>query len=120
MFPFTVNTDGNVEGYYFDDEMKVPKYKVEKDSERLKHQQLPVWRRTSEYEYKNPPWTTIEDTGYNNFQPFVEKVLNRNKSIHIEGRAGTGKSTFIETLHTEMDKRQIKYFLWHQLIKHVG
>ena len=108
-FPFAVNSDNNVEGYYFDNDMQVPKYKVEKDSERLKHQQLPVWRRTSEYEYKNPPWTTIEDTGDNNFQPLIEQVLNSNESLNIDGRAGTGKSTFIKMLHTEMDNRKIKY-----------
>ena len=87
--------------------MKVPTYRVKNDSERLQHPKLPVWRRTSEYEYKNPPWTTIEDTGDNNFQPSVEKVLDGKKSINIEGRAGTGKSTFIKTLHAEMDKRKI-------------
>ena len=25
VFPFTVNSDGNAEGYYFDDDLKVPK-----------------------------------------------------------------------------------------------
>ena len=114
VFPFTVNTDGNVEGYYFDDDKKVLKYKVEKDSERLKHQQLPIWKRNSEYEYKKPVWKTIEDVADNNFQPLIEQVLNSNESLNIDGRAGTGKSTFIKMLHIEMDKRNIKTLLVEQ------
>ena len=88
--------------------MKVLKYKVEKDSERLKHQQLPIWKRNNEYEYKKPVWTTIKDVADNNFQPLIEQVLNSNESLNIDGRAGTGKSTFIIMLHIEMNKRNIK------------
>ena len=39
----------------------------------------------------------------------IEQVLNSNESLNIDGRAGTGKSTFIKMLHTEMDKRKLKY-----------
>ena len=45
----------------------------------------------------------------NNFQPLVEHIINNNISINIDGRAGTGKSTFIKQLQQEMDKRDIQY-----------
>ena len=39
----------------------------------------------------------------------MKQTLDSKKSINIDGRAGTGKSTFIKELHKEMDERKIKY-----------
>ena len=36
-------------------------------------------------------------------------MLDNNISVNIDGRAGTGKSTFINKLQTEMDNRGITY-----------
>ena len=83
-----------IECYYFNNDTKAPKYRVEKESED---------------EYETIKWKIIQDKDEDDFQPLVEHVLDSNKSINIEGRAGTGKSTFIKMLHTEMDKRKIKY-----------
>ena len=67
--PFTIDQDGNIEGYYYDNEKKVPKYKLEKDCERLKHAQLPKWVRSDTYPYKEPEWNITTDPGHNDFQP---------------------------------------------------
>jgi transcriptional regulator with PAS, ATPase and Fis domain len=107
--PFTVKADGNVEGYVYDNENKVHKYKLVSDCNRIKQQKLPRWFRTRQYEYNKPTWNITNDTGDNNFQPMVEQILDGNQSINIEGRAGTGKSTFIKTLHKGMDKRNKQY-----------
>ena len=96
---FTVDGDGNVEGYYYDTEGKVPKYRLEKDCQRLNQGLLPKWVRTDTYEYKAPIWNRTNDIEDNNFQPVAEQLVDSGESLCIEGRAGTGKSTFIRTLH---------------------
>ena len=106
-FPFLVNDLGNIEGYYHDE--NIYKYRLEAKSERITTQALPQWIRKQTYEYSKPEWHTVQDSGDNDFMPMVHKILDSNKSINIEGRAGTGKSTFIKQLHEEMDKRKIKY-----------
>ena len=90
-FPFTVDSEGYIEGYYFNNDTKAPKYRVEKDEEDEEIQ-----------------WNIIQDKEDDDFQPLVEQVLDSNQSINIGGRAGTGKSTFIKMLHAEMEKRNIK------------
>ncbi len=44
-----------------------------------------------------------------NFQPLIEHIINNNISINIDGRAGTGKSTFINQLQKEFEDRGISY-----------
>ena len=51
----------------------------------------------------------MSDTCDDNFQPFVNHILDSNISININGLAGTGKSTLIHQLQEEMDKRGLKY-----------
>ncbi len=50
-----------------------------------------------------------DDDGSNNFSFIVNDILNSKQSISIDGRAGTGKSTFIKKLQKEMDERKTKY-----------
>ena len=107
VFPFKLDESNNL--IEFCHELLVPKYRLEESKERLKTQLLPRWTRTETYAFKQHEWQVLEDDGSNDFQPMVEQILNMNKSIFIEGRAGTGKSTFIKSLHAEMDKRDIKY-----------
>ena len=49
----------------------------------------------------------IADVSDNNFKPLIEHIINNNISINIDGRAGTGKSTFIKQIQEEMDKTEI-------------
>ena len=107
VFPFKLDESNNLTEFCHD--KLVPKYRLEESKERLKTQLLPRWTRTETYAFKQHEWQVLEDDGSNDFQPMVEQILNMNKSIFIEGRAGTGKSTFIKSLHAEMDKRDIKY-----------
>ena len=82
---------------------QVFKYKLEK-KERLKVEHLPKFVRTQVYEHEEPTWKLIDDVNDNNFDPLVNNIINSNQSIHIDGRAGTGKSTLIKSLQTELTK----------------
>ena len=59
--------------------------------------------------FQEQEWKITNETGDDNFQPMVEQILDSKQSVNIEGTAGTGKTTFIKTLHADMDKRNIKY-----------
>ena len=52
----------------------------------------------------------IDDVNDNNFDPLVDHIVNSNQSIHIDGRAGTGKSTLIKSLQTELTKLKKKVY----------
>jgi hypothetical protein len=111
-FPFEVIEKSiNLAGYYYDKENKVPKYKVvEKEETREKKiERLPAHRRTETYKHVEANWTVTPDVEGNDFEPFVKQILESGKSWHIDGRAGTGKSTLIKKLMEEMDKQEIKY-----------
>ncbi len=54
-------------------------------------------------------WNIEYDNLSNDFQPVVQQILASKNSINIEGRAGVGKSNFINALKFELDKQEIKY-----------
>ena len=110
VFPFTMEDDNvNVKGFYYDEAQTQPKYKLEQKESRLKHEKLPNFVRTTKYEHTEPEWKIIEDTGTNDFDPIVKDILDHKRSVHIDGRAGTGKSTLINKLQDEMKERGIKF-----------
>ena len=113
IFPFEFDEHDNIKGYYHDNEHKVYTYRLEGYSEdnstRIKVQLLPNWRRTQQYEYKFINLKIINDQQYNDFKPLVNQILDSNKSININGRAGTGKSTLIKESYKELDNRKLKY-----------
>jgi len=82
--PFDKDADGNVIGYYFDDNNEVPKYKLDAHSERVKHQLLAQWTRTEEYTYNKTKWNITEDRDDNEFQILVDQILDSKQSCHIQ------------------------------------
>jgi hypothetical protein len=109
--PFkTVTQDDKqmVQGNFYDDKKHVFKYKLEK-KERLKVEHLPKFVRTQVYEHEEPTWKLIDDVNENNFDPLVDYIINSNQSVHIDGRAGTGKSTLIKKIQAELTKQSKKY-----------
>lgn len=105
--PFKKDVEGNVVGYYFDDESKIPKYKLEANSERIKHQLLAKWIRTDDYKNDEIKWKTIQDRDDNDFQSLVDQILDSKQCYHIRGRAGTGKSTLIKLLMKTMKDKKL-------------
>ncbi len=107
-FPFALNGN-NLEGYYYDDAKTMPKYRLEDNSDRLKKQLLPKWIRSQLFESTPMKWNIEYDNISNDFEPIVKEIVASKKSSNIEGRAGVGKSHFINTLKTELDIKGIKY-----------
>ena len=131
--PFTLEEGSrHLKGYYWDAKGKVPKYKLEEDTEveEKKREQeeidkhrdkgdverekemierLPRYRRTAEYEHKEEAWKVMEDDGSNDFKPWVDRILDNNMSVHVKGTAGAGKSTLVVELQKAMKERSIKY-----------
>ena len=110
-FPFQtkeINGVTLIDGFFYDEEQKVHKYKLE-DKDRLKVPKMAQYIRKDTYTMKEKEWNITEDVQDNNFSVFVSDILNNNKSVHIDGRAGTGKSTLIKELQQEMDQRGLNY-----------
>jgi hypothetical protein len=89
----------------WDDAQRVLKYKDE-DAKPLtfSHRQ---YLRTEVPEMKELIWDVQYD--YRDINEKVCEIIESNKSIHIDGRAGTGKTFCINQLRAEMDRRDIKY-----------
>ena len=102
--PFELIKDSdNIEGYYFDDAKKVPKYKLEHKPEgyRLKNSKLENYKRTVKYELIKNVWDSIN----------YEQIISSNKSVRIDGLAGTGKTYTCKQLMTEMTAQKKKFIL---------
>ena len=92
--------------FYWDGrERELPKYKLEDKCEGKTNiiEKLPKYVRTGKYDFKLPEYNIISDVSDNNFNPLVESILSSGKSIHIDGRAGCGKSTLIKMLQHAMN-----------------
>jgi hypothetical protein len=59
--PFTMSDGLNIDGYYFDDEQKVPKYKLEDKEGRLLIERLSNYVRKDTYHIKEKKMTVFED-----------------------------------------------------------
>jgi hypothetical protein len=91
-------------------EAGVPKYKVEEKPSRLKVEMMKNHIRTDVYNHKQKEWKIICDSkDSNDFDPFVQHILDNKLSINIDGLAGTGKSTLTKQIIQELDKRELKY-----------
>jgi ATP-dependent exoDNAse (exonuclease V) alpha subunit len=111
--PFQSVDNKNIDGYYFDDDKKVPKYKLEDKYQTVEIndiiEKLPNYKRTEIYMFKVNTYETIPDVTDNDFKPLVDAILTSKRSIHIDGPAGCGKSTLIKLLHKELDAKKIKH-----------
>ena len=111
-FPFKCDDNNNIVGYYYDENYKCPRYELEQKEEghRLKVERMPRYCRTDKYEYIKPiGWTLLKDVDDNNFQPLIDNIIKNKLSVNIDGRAGTGKSTFINQLVENFEKNNISF-----------
>ena len=110
--PFELDDDNiNIKGFYFDKQHKFPRYKLEKKEPnyRLKVEILPKYIRSEKYEFTPHNFSIDNDVDTNDFKPLVDKILSSQKSYHIDGRAGCGKSFLIKLLQKELTERKILY-----------
>lgn len=107
-FPFKLDSNKNLVGYYFDDEGKFPKYKTEKPT-RLKISRKSGYVRNDQYVLEPIKWNVKNDPMNDDFAELVDNIIMSNKSICIEGQGGTGKSHLVKMLMTELNNRGINY-----------
>ena len=107
--PFELDDD-NLKGYYFDDENKVNKYKIEHTNDRLRFAKMEQFRRRETYTYTPQPYNLYNDVQDNDFTPLVNTILEKEQSFNILGPAGTGKSYLIKQIQEELTNRKQKYY----------
>ena len=105
--PFELEQNKYIKGFYDDEEQKNFSYRNEDKEGRLQNERMKLFART-EYYYHIKKMFNIE-TDNDDFLFLVNMILSNGKSIHIDGRAGCGKTTLIKMLQAEMTKRGILY-----------
>ena len=84
----------NLNNHYWDKENKVYKYKIEYEKERLKVSKMQETMRTDIFkDLKYYNWRLTKDVNDNNFEPFVNKIMDSKQSWLITGPGGSGKTT---------------------------
>ena len=113
VFPDNVNPfemdDINLKGYYFDDEEKIPKYKLEDKTTRLMYPKMEKTYRHQKYIYNPIEWNVLDDVEDNNFEPLINQVYESKKSFNILGPAGAGKTKFIKDFQKLLDSKNNSY-----------
>jgi hypothetical protein len=107
--PFELEDDINIKGYYYDEAKTLAKYKIEHKEERLQVSRLAKYKRSDMYIHAVQKWTLFEDVKDNDFSPLVKNIMDDNKSIVINGRAGCGKSTLIKKIQESLIQQGIEY-----------
>ena len=96
-----------LKGYYDDKEKKHYKYRKEDKEGRLQVERMKSVVRTEQFRLERKDFNIIPDT--DDFKYLVDTILSSKKSIHIDGRAGCGKTTLIKMIQKEMDDKEIPY-----------
>ena len=105
--PFELIDDTYINGHFHDAQQKKPKYRTEEKEGRLQIERMKMHLRTEYYYHDEKVFKVIPDS--DDFDSIVQLIMDSKKSIHIDGRAGCGKTTLIKMLQAEMTKRQIMY-----------
>ena len=113
-FLFELASDGiNINGYFWDSNETIYKYKLEDKDGRLCTPKLQGYKSEDKYVLKNRVWKITKDVEDNDFTPLVNSIINPDtnkvKSCLIEARAGTGKSYLVKEIQKKLDSLNIKY-----------
>ena len=107
--PFTSNDGKNLDGYYFDDDCLVPKFKFETPT-ALNTDRKPRWLRNEQFHLQRKEWKHYQDIEGNDFTPLVHQMLDEMGSCNLQASAGCGKTTLIENyLKPELERRKLTY-----------
>ena len=74
-FPFNLIDDKNINGYYWDDEKTIPKYKLEPVGKHVKYPKMEKYMRKEKYVLETQDWNITPDVEDNEFKPLVNKSL---------------------------------------------
>ena len=66
-FPFKLDDENNIRGYYHDQKHLVPKYELEEGTSRVKRSKLQRYLRTDKYRYEDCKCCLMSDPGHNVF-----------------------------------------------------
>lgn len=111
VFPFELIDEKNVKGFYFDDDEKVPKYKMEKFGGFMSCERKPRYIRTDKFELVKKSFRIEKDVDDNDFTPLVKLVLDDLQSCFISGPGGCGKSFLINQIKEELTSRKLEFNL---------
>jgi hypothetical protein len=81
IFPFELEDNNDIKGYYYDDKQQVNLYKLEDKNTRLQIERKAKYKREIKYEHTILKWKNYEDVEDNNFIPLVETVINKNEYL---------------------------------------
>ena len=79
VFPFELIDDKNL-NYYWDDDKTTPKYKLEPVGKHVKYPKLVKYMRSEENSMDEKEWNTTPDVEGNDFEPFVNKIIDSSQS----------------------------------------
>ena len=90
---------------FYDDAKTIAKYQKEENPQPLKHSHMEGYCRKHELDLDtfDLNWNIKYD--YHN----VEEIINSNQSVHIDGRAGTGKSFLTNKIIMELENQGKKH-----------
>ena len=89
---------------YWDKDKTIRKYKFEiKDVNTSIAERMKGKRRSDDFILYNKYWNETNDSETDDFTDLVKSIIDSNKSWLVNGRAGTGKSTFIKLLMKSID-----------------
>lgn len=96
--------------YCYDKENKVRKYKDEEPKE-LQVEKLKDYKRLANLDtfYFGLKWNIQYGYGGKTVEETVSNIIASNKSYHIDGRAGTGKTYLVNKIIEELEKQEKKY-----------
>jgi len=104
--PFEVEND-RIKGYYDDAEQKSHKYRTEDKDGRLEVERMKAYVRSELYYHTEKEFNIIPDS--DDFEMLVDLIINSGKSIHIDGRAGCGKTYLMNILIDQLKARGIEF-----------
>jgi GTPase SAR1 family protein len=93
--PFELSDGKNIDGYYWDEEKTILKYKLEPVGKHVLYPKMEKYIRTDKYEHKTEEFDIIPDVEDNDFTPLINYIIYSESSCLITGPPGAGKTTLL-------------------------
>src|SRR4029077_15781120 len=94
----------NIDNYFWDDENKVQKYRMQ-ETRLLKSEKMPRYRRTDIYNIPEYNMFNYEEPTDNNFEELINKIIDNNEGLLNDSIAGSGKTYLNKLLKETLQKR---------------
>ncbi len=97
--------------FFWDKAKTIPKYKYEEKEEPPEYERMKNYKRMDKF-YLNSEqekWTIMEDNENDDFDNLAKTIIEMDKSINIDGIAGSGKSFLIKCIMKYLQENGYKY-----------